>query len=404
MRRHSRAEPSRSAGPLQVLCCSGSLDGGGSERQLWQLVCHLDRQRFQPSVHLLYRRGIYLDRLPDDVPVSAFWGPHNQNQRFWPTQIHRQQVAQLTRLLQSNAIDLLYDRTFHMTLVSGAATRNRSVPRVSVIVSPPSRDFAHSRERFRWWKRWLLAKAYRQTGCTTIAVSSEVADDAARYFRLDRQQLLVLPNPIDVQAVRQAALDPSPISAKLSAERPHLVVVGRLSAEKGQRLALQALHLSRQQNPKDNWHLDLIGDGPDRLELQRLVVELGLVHDVTFHGFQANPHALMQQATLVCVPSLYEGLPNVALEAMALGAGLLATDCSGSLRELIGRDQRGQLIPVGDAVGLAQALHNRLQQTALWQQRCELAEAWVRQNHAIEPWMEKMQSLFQDLTKEHAGR
>ncbi len=48
----------------RVLACSGSLDGGGSERQLWQLVTHLDRQRYAPEVYLLYRRGPYLAQLP----------------------------------------------------------------------------------------------------------------------------------------------------------------------------------------------------------------------------------------------------------------------------------------------------------------------------------------------------
>ncbi len=50
--------------PLRLLACSGSLDGGGSERQLWQLVSHLDRQRFAPEVYLLNKRGPYLAQLP----------------------------------------------------------------------------------------------------------------------------------------------------------------------------------------------------------------------------------------------------------------------------------------------------------------------------------------------------
>ena len=60
----------------RVLVCSGTLDGGGSERQIWQLVSHLDRQRFAPEIYLLKRSGPYLDALPSDVPVHAFQDAH----------------------------------------------------------------------------------------------------------------------------------------------------------------------------------------------------------------------------------------------------------------------------------------------------------------------------------------
>jgi glycosyltransferase involved in cell wall biosynthesis len=263
-----------------------------------------------------------------------------------------------------------------------------------VIVSPPSQDFARSRERFRYWKKWKLARAYRQPGATTIAVSQEVADDAARYYKLDRQRIVVLPNPVDFDAVRQAANEvieeKSPVD---SSDKLRMVVVGRLSHEKGQRTALRALQLANLQTGR-KWHLDFVGDGPDRGELESLANELGIAKDVSFVGFQSNPHPFMRRATLVCIPSLYEGLPNVALEAMALNCGVLASDCSESLRRLVGQNERGQLAPVGDSAAIAKAMATRLQQTEVWEKRCRQAETWVREQHAIGPWLEEMQRIF----------
>ncbi len=145
--------------PLKLLACSGSLDGGGSERQLWQLVSHLDRQRFAPSVYLLHRRGPYLEQLPRDVQVHAFDADHPAPPRFPPGRISRLQSQHLRQVVQSQGIDIVYDRTFHMSLITGSLPR--TLPRVSVIVSPPSRDLPQSERRFLFLKRWLLARAYR---------------------------------------------------------------------------------------------------------------------------------------------------------------------------------------------------------------------------------------------------
>ena len=95
--------------------------------------------------------------------------------------------------------------------------------------------------------------------------------------------------------------------------------------------------------------LHLIGDGPMRGELESLVGELGLATDVQFHGFVENPYPLMRCCDLLLLPSHYEGLPNVVLEAMALEKSLLVTRCSKTLEGLLGRaglePHQAQLVP-----------------------------------------------------------
>lgn len=409
-------ETSTDLRPLRVLCCSGSLEGGGSERQLWQLATQLNRQQFSPSVYLLYRRGHYIDQLPSDVPVTAFWDAYDESQSFWPGQIRRLQIAHLTQIIREQQIDVIYDRTFHMTLITAAAASQAKVPRVSVIVSPPSADFQKSRERFRFLKKRLLAKAYRQSDCVTIAVSDEVADDASAFYGLARANVIVLPNPVDVEAVRHASgisLNPTHLSDSTSRPEDELriAVVGRLSPEKGQRLALQALQIV---NAGRNLpiHMDLVGDGPDRVQLERLAAELGVSQHVTFHGFLSNPYPLMRAANLVCIPSEHEGLPNVALEAMVLGTGVVATNCSGSLRSLVGVDTsaraettnhpsnkimsgpRGTLVANNDPRTMAEAFHSLTTEPDTWSRRRTAAREWVESQHAIAPWLDKIGNIL----------
>lgn len=379
--------------PLRVLCCSGSLEGGGSERQLWQLASQLDRNQFAPSVYLLYRRGHYIEQLPSDVSVTAFWDEFDEQRRYWPGQIRRMQIRHLEQAIRKLRIDVVYDRTFHMTLLTAPAACRARVPRVSVVVSPPSADFQKSRERFRFLKKRLLAAAYRQSGCITIAVSQEVADDAAAFYGLVRSRIRVIPNPVDIEAVRAAAGSGCAANLGTTKSNNRIAVVGRLSCEKGQRLALEALRIVNA-NRTQLRYMDIVGDGPDRAELEQLASQLGIAEYVKFHGFLPNPYPLIRASQLLCIPSEHEGLPNVALEAMALGTAVVATNCSGSLRTLFGANERGILIQPGDAQALAAEFSAASIPNEKLTRRSQLASKWVEENHAMANWLNEMQSLF----------
>jgi glycosyltransferase involved in cell wall biosynthesis len=312
------------------------------------------------------------------------------------------QIRHLAKVIRDLKIDVVYDRTFHMTLVTAAAATAARVPRVSVIVSPPSADFQKSREKFRYFKKRLLAAAYRQTGCLTIAVSEEVADDAAAFYGVNRSLIRVLQNPVDIELVQASAQGTDPSRSSVTPDL-RIVVVGRLSREKGQRLALKALQVASARSDK-HIHLDIVGDGPDRAELETIAEQLGIRDKVVFHGFVSNPYPMIQQAHLLCIPSEYEGLPNVALEAMALGTTVVATDCSGSLRTLIGNNERGLLVPQGDARALAQVFAEAFLESKEFERRRTRASQWVAQHHGLPAWLHEMATTLSSVVKPPFGK
>lgn len=396
---------------IRILCCSGSLEGGGSERQLWQLVSHLDRERFEPLVYLLHRKGVYLDKLPEDVSVFDFWSNSSLNPSGTrvPGRIFLDQVKNLGTLLDDLSVELVYDRTFHMTLVTAHASQMRRMPYVSTIVSPPSRDFASSGERFSFFKKWLLGRAYRHRLCTPIAVSSDVAGDASGFYKIARERIRVLPSPVDMDAV-QAASEESH-SAGDSKRREgckdtcfQVVVVGRLSNEKGQETAIRAfarfLQLLETEGIDDaarNCALAIVGDGPDRSNLESLVRELEIQSNVEFHGFLENPYPLIRSSDLLLVPSRYEGLPNVVLEAMSLRTPVLATRCSQTLDELItGKNGRalGTLTDADDVEQMSEALVSTWKQRDTTKSQVDDAYRYVSDNHSLPTWMASMEELF----------
>ncbi len=394
---------------IRVLCCSGSLDGGGSERQLWQLATQLDTTEFAAQIYLHYRRGSYLTQVRDRIPIHAFWDDR-QPKRGLPGSIHRRQVEHLRECILAHDIDVVYDRTFHMTLVTGPACQRAGCPRVSVIVSPPSRDFGQANERFAWFKRRQLAQAYSDPQSTTLAVSEAVAEDAAQFYGIPKSKIQVLPSPVDREGVLAAAqrTDTLASESSITQQTRRVAVVGRLSAEKGQRLAIEAFAHAVRQTPQSNWRLDLIGDGPDRSQLFALSEQLGLDRQVAFHGHLDNPFPWLAAADVLLIPSLYEGLPNVALEAMVLGTAVLATNCSPSLEQLLGRGQRGLTLDSRSSELMAQRIEERFQHTAAWNQRLTAADEYVREYHDLPAWLRRMESLFReqvgDGTRASVGR
>jgi glycosyltransferase involved in cell wall biosynthesis len=88
----------------------------------------------------------------------------------------------------------------------------------------------------------------------------------------------------------------------------------------------------------------------------------GLAGRVIVAGFQQNPYPWMRNARLLVLCSDHEGLPNVLIEALALGTPVVSTDCPSGPREILGAAGAPWLVPCGDAAALAQAMGAALDQ------------------------------------------
>ncbi|MEX0776594.1 MAG: glycosyltransferase [Phycisphaeraceae bacterium] len=120
-------------------------------------------------------------------------------------------------------------------------------------------------------------------------------------------------------------------------------VVGRLSVEKGVDRAIATLAALREKPAYADTQLHLIGDGPQRGQLDGMVESLGLRGAVHFHGWQADTRRFYDALDLLLLPSHTEGLPNVVLEAMAMNVPVAATDVGG-VRELLDEGRCGTIL------------------------------------------------------------
>ena len=112
-----------------------------------------------------------------------------------------------------------------------------------------------------------------------------------------------------------------------------------------------------------HWRLEIAGNGPDREMLERLAAELGIADRVRYLGFVSRGtelRDLYRHATVLALPSAYEGLPMVLLEAMSCGTPVVGSEIA-AIAEVIDHDRTGLLVPVGAPDRLAACLQEAVE-------------------------------------------
>ena len=110
--------------------------------------------------------------------------------------------------------------------------------------------------------------------------------------------------------------------------------------------------------------LIVLGEGPLRGHLSALTKALGIADAVKLPGFVANPFASMRRCSVFVLPSRFEGLPGVLIQAMACGAPVVAADCPFGPSEIVTSEESGILVPPEDPDALAEALLSLLRDSA----------------------------------------
>jgi len=201
-------------------------------------------------------------------------------------------------------------------------------------------------------KRAVFRSIERSLGASThrlVAVSESEAETIASSGVVDPARLRTVPNGIDPARVEGAA--PADLAALgLDPGLPVAAVVGLLYSAKGQDLALEALA----EEGLEGLQLLFVGPG-DREPLVALAERLGVARRVAFTGPRDDVPSLLAAADMLLLPSRWEGMPYVVLEAMAASRAVVATPVDGA-RDLVEDDVTGFLAASISAPALAAAL------------------------------------------------
>jgi glycosyltransferase involved in cell wall biosynthesis len=202
----------------------------------------------------------------------------------------------------------------------------------------------------------FLARRFYRWADEVVAVSEGVASDLTATARLSPARVHVLHNPIvtpELLELARAGVDHPWFAAGAP---PVVLAVGRLSRQKDFETLILAFAARRNRSAR----LMILGEGPDRSDLEALVARLGLTSEVALPGFVTNPFAYMARAAVFVLSSAWEGMPGVLIQALACGAPVVATDCESGPREVLQNGRFGRLVPVGDASAMAGAIDSTL--------------------------------------------
>jgi glycosyltransferase involved in cell wall biosynthesis len=167
-------------------------------------------------------------------------------------------------------------------------------------------------------------------------------------------RITVIPNAVDLPTTAPRLEGGSwRASLGLSPLRPVVSVIGRLSPEKGQDVFLRACGVARRCGTP--FTAVLVGEGPSTTSLRAQVEDAGLSPIVRFAGYHSDVSAVYRESDIIVIPSRSEGLPNVLLEAMALGKPVIATN-AGGIPEVIRNGVNGVLVPIADPESMARAM------------------------------------------------
>ena len=324
---------------------------GGPERQIVGVARALDRSRFTPIIitfvcHPNEERPLLTEARKAGIPTATV---------HMPTTFDPRGAIRLIRLLRSTCVRLLCTRGYKGDILGLLAGRALSLP---VVVTCGG-----------WTGHTLLVRLYEWLD----RFACRIADRVIAVSEAMRQQVIqmggapasvvVVPNAVDSEQF--APGDGSLARAEMGIPQDATVIasVGRLSPEKGHRYLVEAVSLLQSERP---YHLLLVGDGPERARLEAMVKSLGLSPVTTFLGWRLDVVDLYRASDIVALPSLTEGMPNAALEAMACGKPVVASDVGG-VAEALCCGEAGLLVPTAQPAALAGALSYLMERPELAQ-------------------------------------
>jgi glycosyltransferase involved in cell wall biosynthesis len=204
-------------------------------------------------------------------------------------------------------------------------------------------------------KRKLFNRVFSRTGDRFVAVGQTVRRALVENEGLSSHRIQVVYNGIDRPAEEATPIARAEVRAQLGVSDDECLVVqvARLDTIKDHRTALRAIRLA---GSRDNRiRLFVVGDGPERANIQREIERQSLQKQVKMLGMRTDVPQLLAGADLFLLTSVSEGIPVTILEAMAAGVPIVST-AVGGIPELIQPEAHGLLAPAGDAAGLADAL------------------------------------------------
>jgi glycosyltransferase involved in cell wall biosynthesis len=303
----------------------------------------------------------------------------------WP------EAREFVAYLKAEQIDVVHA---HM-IRAGLAT----VPLARLAGVPVVLHTCHGREAWRktWIKRqYWIDRRIADWSDATIAVSESTANYLIADKRFDPQKVKLIRNGRTMNGFNPSVETNDRLRREFgfAPDSPIVGVFGRLEPQKAHEYFVAALPAVLARVP--DLKVLFAGDGSLRAALEEQVKTLGLQDTVIFAGYRNDCMELMSMCELVVLPSLYEGMPLVPIEAAALAKAVVATSVDGT-REVVVDGVTGLLVPPREPQPLAQAVLRLLLDRAERLQMGEKARVRAREHFSLDHQVEVTAAFYEEL-------
>ena len=367
---------------VKVVLLIPTLDRSGAEKQFALLACGLPKDEFQVEVICLNRGGVYEEMLKDHGITPTIIG-----KRF---RFDVSTYFTLKRELKRRQPDILHTWIFAANAYGRLI--NGSNKQTKVLVSERCVDIWKS-----GWQHWLDRKLINRT--TRIVGNS---NSVVRFYRergVPEELLVAIPNGIEIP---NQSCTPGERAERLAefgipADSHVIGFVGRLAPQKRVDDLIWATELLRQLDEKA--HFLLIGDGPDRRDLEQFGRSCGAIDRIRFVGHRNDVPQLFPTMDAFWLASDFEGQSNSIMEAMSHGLPVIASNIPENA-ELIVEGETGNLVPVGGRVQFAKAAEKILADTDLAKRFGDAGRERMRSEFNVSKMVDAYADLYRSVLAE----
>lgn len=310
-----------------------NLDDLGVQRVVINLYNHFDKTKIEPTLILHSKEGKLATFLVERASViETDYGLMRPRLFF--------RLIRYFRIINKLKPDLVLSFV-PVTNISYALIKIFLPRKIGFIASEHafiSRAFSTDEYRgaFRLLYSVLFRPTYNSLSDRLVMLANVAKKDAVDNWGVHERNIRVISNPQDIQDLRQRSVEPIDDPWFNSANEPILIAVGRLTKQKGFDSLIRAFAILNQRTP---CRLAILGRGELEESLKDLSLALGIHEHIRFLGFQNNPFKYIKNSSVFVLSSIWEAMPMVVAETMAIGTPIVSFDCpSGPFEMLDGGD------------------------------------------------------------------
>lgn len=335
----------------RILFVIDNLTGGGAEKVLYDILRNIDLSKYKIELFLLENKGIYKEKVQKlGINIDYLF---KERKDLFSNILYRKFKSMIIRILRyfycrypflirklknkNYDVEIAFLEGYSTVLIANRKNNSKKIAWVHIDL-----------EKHRILNKNIERISYQKVD-KIICVSEDSKKSVLNLYPENKDKIRVVYNPIDKDNI----LEKSKEKIEIKKDKLNVITVGRLNYQKGYDILLQTHKKLIKEGL--NYNLIILGEGPERKNLEKYIKDNNLEKNIQLLGFKENPYSYLKEADIFVSSSRYEGYPLVLCEAVCLGKPIIATNCTGP-KEILENSRYGLMAEVENVDDLAEKM------------------------------------------------